>query len=99
MTAPGFPGGGRFEGDRATAFLADFTEAWESVLYEVIDPRLESGAVVHGARWVVTGRESHAPVTLEFFGVARMDGELVTSLIVFWEEAEALDHARSTRPG
>ena len=94
QTAPGFPGGGRLEGREAIVrFSQDFEAAWESVRYEITSPRIVHGAVVHGARWVVTGKESQIPVTLDFFAVARMDADRCAAARFFWNEDEALEYA------
>ena len=96
VTADSFPGGGRFEGrESVSAFAEDFEAAWEDIRYEVADPRMVEGAVVHRARWAVRGKESQVPVNLDVFGVVRMDGEAVASLELFWDEAEAVERARS----
>jgi SnoaL-like domain len=94
-TAPGFPGGGRFRGREAAGnFLKEFVEAWDHVRYEVTGAKVVEGCVVHAARWVVRAKGSGAEVDLDFFGVARFEGDLVSALELFWTEAEATAHAR-----
>jgi hypothetical protein len=95
-TAAGFPGGGTFEGRMPVAlFLQEFTSNWTEVRYECENLRVEHGAVVHLARWIVRGEEPGSEVSAEVFGVARYRGGLLAGLELFWTEEEALAHARS----
>jgi hypothetical protein len=93
-TAPGFPGGGRFVGREAAGnFLKEFVEAWDQVRYEIAEAKVVHGCVVHAARWVVRGRSSDTEVDLDFYGVARFEGELVSAIELFWTEEDATAHA------
>jgi hypothetical protein len=95
-TAAGFPGGGSFEGRMPVAlFLQEFTSNWAEVRYDCENARVEQGAVVHLARWVVRGEDPDSEVAAEVFGVARFRGNLLAGLELFWTEEEALAHARS----
>jgi hypothetical protein len=93
-TATGFPGGGAFEGRKPVElYIVEFTSNWAEVRYEYEDARIEHGAVVHLARWVVRA-EGQDEVSAEVFGVARFRGEMIAALELFWTEEEALKHAR-----
>mgnify|MGYP000663310610 CR=1 FL=1 len=94
-TAPDFPGGGEFRGQKAIDWFSDqFEEAWKSVLFEVSDMRAEADTVVVEGAWVVRGRESDAPMRLDFWATIRTRGDKVAALIYNWTEEEAMAEAR-----
>jgi hypothetical protein len=93
-TATGFPGGGAFEGRKPVElYIIDFVSNWAEVRYEYENARVEHGAVVHLARWVVRAQGETDEVSAEVFGVARFRGDLLAALELFWTEAEAIKHA------
>ena len=75
-------------------YVTEFTSNWAAVRYEYENPRIEHGAVVHLARWVVRAESSDEEVSAEVFGVARFRGEMISALELFWTEDEAVAHAR-----
>lgn len=97
-TASGFPGGGSFGGRvQVERYIQEFSSNWASVRYEYERPRVEHGAVVHLARWVVRGSEPGSEVSAEVFGVASFRGDDIDALELFWTEDEATKHARGER--
>ena len=97
-TASGFPGGGSFGGKvQVERYIQEFSSNWVSVRYECERPRVEHGAVVHLARWVVRGEAPDSEVAAEVFGVATFRGQQLEALELFWTEEEARRHARNGR--
>lgn len=95
-TASEFPGGGEFRGQEAISWFSDqFEEAWKSVLFEVAEMRAEADTVVLEAAWVVRGRESDAPMRLDFWATLRTRGDRVSALIYNWTEDAAVAEARN----
>ncbi len=77
-------------------WLNDFVSHWAEVRYEYENLRLEHGAVLHLARWIVRGEEPGSEASAEVYGVARFRGEEMCALDLFWTEAEAVAHAERT---
>jgi hypothetical protein len=96
-TAPGFPGGGSFDGRGIVSeWMTEFVSHWAEVRYEYDDLRVEHGAVLHLSRWVVRAEGSADEVSAEVFGCVRFRGDLMSSLDLFWTEEEAQQHAEKT---
>jgi hypothetical protein len=95
-SAPEWPGGGVYEGaDDANRFLRDFEEAWSSVRLEYSGTEVVNGRIVAQCRWLVEGKASGAPTSIEFFTVTTLRGELIARFDAFFTRDEALEFARA----